>query len=109
MGNKIVETGQNFTFLLSNNDSFTDACTPYTEEACQAAGENLNLDVSNISGGLSDIKGCFAYTIKDADNAGKVYFNPGGTEEEMKSTLDKTSGLFRPLGHDCKSNISLFD
>ena len=91
---------------LIYNDSFSDECTPYTEDACRAAGENLNLDVSDISAGLGDIKGCFAYTIKDADNAGKVYFNPGGTEEEMKSTLDKASNLFRPLGHDCKSNIN---
>ena len=98
------------TFLvrLIYNDSFSDECTPYTEDACRAAGENLNLDVSDISAGLGDIKGCFAYTIKDADNAGKVYFNSGGTEEEMKSTLDKTSNLFRPLGHDCKSNINSF-
>ena len=93
---------------LIYNDSFSDECTPYTEDACRAAGENLNLDVSDISAGLGDIKGCFAYTIKDADNAGKVYFNSGGTEEEMKSTLDKTSNLFRPLGHDCKSNINSF-
>ena len=103
MGNQI--TDQNFTFLLSNDDSFTDACTPYTEEACRAAGENLNLDVSEIAAGPGDIQGCFAYTNKDAARAGKVYFNLGATEEEMKSKLDSPNA-FRPLGHDCKSNIN---
>ena len=95
--------------MLSNYDSFTGDYRhlPYTEKACRAAGENLNLDVSEIAAGPGDIQGCFAYTKEGAARARKVYFNKA-TEEEMKSTFDKTSGLFRPLGHDCKSNINLF-
>ena len=102
-----MKIGQNFTFLLSNYDSFTGDYRhlPYTEKACRAAGENLNLDVSEISAGPGDIQGCFAYTNKDAARAGKVYFNLGATEEEMKSKLDSPNA-FRPLGHDCKSNIN---
>ena len=84
-----------------------DGCVPYSEVACKVAAENLGLRVdADFTSGSATTKGCYAYSSKNEALAGKVFFGKGGSENDMANPVDKASGQFRPLGHDCKSNLT---
>ena len=80
-----------------------DNCEAYSDEACRAAGENLGLGIGNDFIGNYSTKGCFAFTNKSPNFAGKIYFSHGATKDDFKATL--SDHKFRPLGYDCISNI----
>ena len=84
-----------------------DGCVPYSEEACKVAGQNLGLRVdTDFTSGPATTKGCYAYSSKNEAFAGKVFFGKGGSASNMADSVDQASGQFRPLGHDCKSNLT---
>ena len=93
---------ERFLFL----ETFFDGCEPFTEEACRKAGENLGLVYGdNFLKGPAKTKGCYAYTSANPANAGQVFYGADGSESEMSLPVDRKSGQFRPLGHDCKSKL----
>ena len=59
----------------------------------------------NFLKGPSRTKGCYAYTSENPANAGQVFYGADGSESEMSLPVDRKSGQFRPLGHDCKSKF----
>ena len=84
-----------------------DGCIPYTEEACKAAGKNLGLKIgSDFNAGPASTKGCYAYTNKNTAHAGKVFFGSSENTNDLAASVQEKD-QFRPLGHDCKSNINL--
>ena len=46
-----------------------------------------------------------SYTSENPANAGQVFYGADGSESEMSLPVDRKSGQFRPLGHDCKSKL----
>ena len=87
-------------------ETFYDGCEPYIEEACRKAGENLGLEYGeNFLNGPARTKGCYAYTSENPANAGELFFGADGSKSEMSLPVDRKSGQFRPLGHDCKSKL----
>ena len=66
--------------------------------------KNLGLEVGNDFTGNYSTKGCFAFTNKSPNFAGKIYFSQGATKDDLKATL--SGHKFRPIGYDCISNIS---
>jgi len=75
-------------------------CVPYSEEACAAAVDNLDLQKGYGTYDFADIwgtKGCYAY--ETGSYAGVAFYGGGGSEEEKKENL--SSPKYRPEGHDC--------
>ena len=88
-------------------ENLYDSCIPYTEEACTAAGMNLGLEIgSDFNAGPSTNKGCYAYNNKNGAHGGKVFFGASDNTDELAAPI-KEEDQFRPIGHDCKSNIHL--
>ena len=79
-------------------------CTPYSEGACKAAANALNLNWK--SAGDYGTKGCYAYKSNHGNYPNNVYYGTGGTDDEKKMRLISSS-IYRPDGHDCRSNKSL--
>ena len=71
---------------------------------------NLGLEIgSDFNKGPSSIGGCYAYNNQNTDYGGKVFY---GDTKALTAAGDPSAPVqekdqFRPLGHDCKSNIRL--
>ena len=81
-------------------------CIPYSQDACKAAAE-ADSKFNWKSAGSYGTKGCYAYYPNHASYANNVYYGTGGTDDAKKTTLEGSSSIFRPDGHDCKSNNHL--
>ena len=81
-------------------------CIPYSQQACQGAGEILGLEKGGNgyrSEGDYNIKGCYAYS--SGVFKGRWYYgvNENTTIEQMKEPTRK-QGTYRPKGYDCFGN-----
>ena len=81
-------------------------CTPYSEDACKAAAE-ADPKINWKSAGDYGTKGCYVYDSDHPSYANNVYYGTGGTDDEKKMRLISSEFIYRPDGHDCRSNSNL--
>ena len=80
-------------------------CIPYSQDACKAAAES-DSKLNWKSAGNYGTKGCYAYYPNHPSYANNVYYSVA-SYGDMKKTLEGSSSIFRPHGHDCTSNNHL--
>ena len=69
-------------------------------EACETVADKLGFDKGGVGftfQGDYGTKGCYAYN--SGKYKGHVYYGNGGTDAQMKESLD--GDKFRPKGYDC--------